>query len=97
MPQNSCLTGSGASFILPISLVFSETCILSASLLKTYLFFLRLHIFNGAVVTATLIVGICGELNTGLHSQTKANARNVTDLQEVINFHEMPCVLTVIA
>lgn len=62
-----------------------------------HFFFLHLHILNGAAATVTLILGICRELNTGLYSQTKANARNVTDLQEVINFHEMPCVLTVIA
>lgn len=90
------MTGSGASFT-PISLVFSEVWILSVSLLKTYLFFLHLHNLNGAVATVTLILGICRELNTGLHSQTKPSARNVTDLQEVINFHEMPCLLTVIA
>lgn len=51
------------------------------SLFKFYLIFLHLHTLKGAVATATLIVGIGGQLNTGLHSQTKANAGNVTNLQ----------------
>lgn len=53
----------------------------SVSLFIFYLIFLRLHVLKGAVVTVTLILGICGELNTRLHSQAKANAGNVTNLQ----------------
>lgn len=79
---------------MPVGLVFHGTSV-------CFPFQVGFHfstlLYSKAVVGAATLLGICGELNTGLHSQTKVNAGNVLNLHQAINFHEMPCVLTVTA